>query len=64
MDSCPHALLCANQIVSDDEKHCLPFPSLVARCPELDGITNRCCTKMFGVHLFTLSPRVTKKKMN
>lgn len=57
-------LLCANQIVSDDEKAPSSFSSslLVARCPELEGITNRCCTTMFGAHLFTGAPLVTKKK--
>lgn len=34
-DLCPLALLCANQIVSDDGKHCLPFPLLGCPVPRI-----------------------------
>lgn len=36
--------------------------SLVARCPLLDDIINRCWKKMFGALLFTWAPLVMKKR--
>ncbi len=57
-------LLCCVQIKLDPmtKSTVFLFLRLVAQCPELEGITNRCCTKMFGALLFTWAPLVRKKK--